>query len=74
MSSSWEHVFVIYRIDYDFFEDACNVNKGITVKEVLKDENQADLEIKRLNKNARENTKYYCQVAKFYSEGRIVCE
>ena len=68
MSATWQHVFVIYRLD-DYL-DAEEMANRIVIKEVLPGPEEAQYEVDRLNRLSDGSFRYFWQSAKYYPEGR----
>ncbi len=64
--NTWYHLYVVYRYDPDF-----PVHASITIKEILRSEDEAIREVDRLNAlNGHKGCIYSFQSAKYYPKGR----
>ena len=69
--SDWKHVFVVARLDKYLASSANEPGEYITIKEVLPSEEEAVLEVERLNAGSnRSESVYFFQCAKYFAQGR----
>jgi len=69
---TWHHLYVVYRCDRSVLQDeSVPTDHAITIKEILRSEEEAIREVDRLNAlNREKGCEYSFQSAKYYPQGR----
>lgn len=69
---TWHHLYVVYRCERSMLRDeSVPMDHAVTIKEILRSEEEAIREVDRLNAlNENKGCEYSFQSAKYYPEDR----